>query len=89
MPSSSPSRLTSAAGNCAVRSRSAAAGAGGAGAATDRAAAGSLKPVWHVPPREWSAPEAQGEPFLRRAVQMKTVWLPYGALPAGAGGGAY
>lgn len=63
--------------------------AGGAGATIDLAAAGSLKPVWHVPPRDWSAPEAQGEPFLRRAVQMKTVWLPYGALPAGAGGGAY
>ncbi|MDO5612034.1 MAG: aldehyde dehydrogenase family protein [Paracoccus sp. (in: a-proteobacteria)] len=55
----------------------------------ERAACGNLKPVWPVPALNWTNAHAQGEPFLRRAVQMKTVWLPYGALPAGAGGAAY
>ncbi|MDO5630676.1 MAG: aldehyde dehydrogenase family protein [Paracoccus sp. (in: a-proteobacteria)] len=55
----------------------------------ERAACGNLKPVWPVPALRWSDPDTQGEPFLRRAVQIKTVWLPYGTLPAGAGGAAY
>ncbi|MDO5706771.1 MAG: aldehyde dehydrogenase family protein [Paracoccus sp. (in: a-proteobacteria)] len=58
-------------------------------AAAERAACGNLKPVWPVPALRWTDPAAQGKVFLRSAVQMKTVWLPYGALPAGAGGGAY
>ena len=65
--------------------------AGGAGALADvdRAAAGNLKPVWAVPPRDWTAADAQGEAFLRHAVRTKTIWLPYGALPAGSGSAAY
>ena len=53
------------------------------------ASGGNLKPVWPVPACDWLAPEAQGARFLRQAVQWKTIWLPYGALPAGAGGAAY
>ncbi|MDM7459616.1 MAG: aldehyde dehydrogenase family protein [Paracoccus sp. (in: a-proteobacteria)] len=58
-------------------------------AMVDRAAAGNLKPVWAVPPCDWTRPEAQGEVFLRQATRSKTIWLPYGALPAGSGSAAY
>ncbi|MFN3526126.1 MAG: aldehyde dehydrogenase family protein, partial [Paracoccus sp. (in: a-proteobacteria)] len=58
-------------------------------APVDRAAAGNLKPVWPVSARDWTGPQAQGEAFLHRATRLKTVWLPYGALPAGSGGAAY
>lgn len=53
--------------------------------AVELAAGGNLKPVWPVQGRDWTADAAQGEVFLRHAVQQKTVWLPYGALPAGTG----
>lgn len=55
----------------------------------DRAAAGNLKPVWPVPLRDWTGKDAYGESFLRHATRTKTIWLPYGALPAGSGGAAY
>ncbi|RJK98553.1 aldehyde dehydrogenase family protein [Paracoccus aestuarii] len=58
-------------------------------AVVDRAASGNLKPVWAVPSRDWTGPDAQGEVFLHRAVRSKTIWLPYGALPAGSGSAAY
>ena len=54
-------------------------------AAVDRAAAGNLKPVWAVPARDWTGGHAQGETFLHHATRSKTIWLPYGALPAGSG----
>ncbi|MFV0385243.1 aldehyde dehydrogenase family protein [Paracoccus sp. (in: a-proteobacteria)] len=57
--------------------------------AVERAAGGNLKPVWSPPHRDWTGPQAQGEGFLRHATQTKTIWLPYGALPAGSGGGKY
>ncbi|WP_313136807.1 aldehyde dehydrogenase family protein [Paracoccus jeotgali] len=57
--------------------------------AVEAASAGNLKPVWALPNRDWSAPTAQGRGFLDRAVQWKTIWLPYGALPAGSAGPAY
>ncbi|HPD93293.1 MAG TPA: aldehyde dehydrogenase family protein [Pararhodobacter sp.] len=42
--------------------------------------AGNLKPVWTDPlTRDWSGPQGQSREFLRRAVQVKTVWVPYGA----------
>ena len=42
--------------------------------------AGNLKPVWADPlTRDWSGPQGQSREFLRRAVQVKTVWVPYGA----------
>ncbi len=58
-------------------------------AAVDRAAAGNLKPVWAVPARDWTGVHAQGEAFLHHATRSKTIWLPYGALPAGSGSAAY
>ncbi|KIX16842.1 aldehyde dehydrogenase family protein [Paracoccus sp. 228] len=58
-------------------------------AAVDRAAAGNLKPVWAVPARDWTGVHAQGEAFLHHATRFKTIWLPYGALPAGSGSAAY
>ena len=42
--------------------------------------AGNLKPVWaESRMRDWSGPAGQSRDFLRRAVQVKTVWVPYGA----------
>ncbi|SMO60976.1 aldehyde dehydrogenase family protein [Paracoccus laeviglucosivorans] len=58
-------------------------------AATERAASETLIPVWSPEPRDWAAPDAQGRDFLRRATRAKTIWLPYGALPAGTGSSAY
>ncbi len=48
----------------------------------ETASAGNLKPVWadagHV--RDWLDPaQGQGVEYLRRATQVKTIWLPYGA----------
>ncbi|MDB6181990.1 aldehyde dehydrogenase family protein [Paracoccus fistulariae] len=55
----------------------------------ERSAGGNLKPVWSPENRDWTKSDAQGEIFLRHAVHVKTVWLPYGALPAGSAGAAY
>jgi len=42
--------------------------------------AGNLKPVWtETRIRDWTGPDGQSRDFLRRAVQVKTVWVPYGA----------
>lgn len=49
-------------------------------AMTERESAGNLKPIWsenHA--RDWVGGEGQSRDFLRRAVQVKTVWVPYGA----------
>lgn len=62
---------------------------GGDLAAVERAAGGNLKPVWSPAHRDWTGPQAQGEVFLRHATQVKTIWLPYGALPEGTGSAAY
>ena len=43
-------------------------------AMTERESAANLKPVWQVPD-----PAAQGRAFLEAAVQIKTIWVPYGA----------
>ena len=58
-------------------------------AAVQKASTGNLKPVWALANRDWSKPEGQGRPYLDHAVQWKTVWLPYGALPAGTGSIVY
>ncbi|MCF3972525.1 aldehyde dehydrogenase family protein [Paracoccus salsus] len=58
-------------------------------AAVEHAAGGNLKPVWSPANRDWTKDDAQGAVFLRHATQWKTVWLPYGALPAGSGSAAY
>jgi aldehyde dehydrogenase (NAD+) len=48
-------------------------------AMVETASAGNLKATWvdHGRMRDWGA--AQGADWLRRAVQVKTLWLPYGA----------
>lgn len=49
--------------------------------AVEKAACGNLKPVWanYGRARDWANPaEGQGRDYLRRATQVKTVWLPYG-----------
>lgn len=51
-------------------------------AEVERRAAGNLKATWvnHGRQRDWFDPaQAEGEAFLRRAVQVKNVWIPYGA----------
>src|SRR5690606_24501364 len=41
--------------------------------------AGNLKPVWaESRMRDWTGPAGQSRDFLRRSVQVKTVWVPYG-----------
>ncbi|PRD39992.1 UNVERIFIED_CONTAM: Aldh16a1 [Trichonephila clavipes] len=51
-------------------------------AMVETASAGNLKPVWTDQglTRDWLDPaQGQGRDFLHRAVQVKTIWLPYGA----------
>ena len=49
-------------------------------AAAERASTGNLKPVWaEARSRDWLGPEGQATAFRDQAVQVKTVWLPYGA----------
>ncbi|MGV8989160.1 MAG: aldehyde dehydrogenase family protein [Cypionkella sp.] len=46
------------------------------------ASAGNLKPVWTDEglTRDWRDPaQGQGAEFMRRATQIKTIWIPYGA----------
>jgi aldehyde dehydrogenase (NAD+) len=48
--------------------------------AAEAASAGNLKPVWaESAPRDWLGPQGQAAAFRDHAVQVKTVWLPYGA----------
>ena len=50
-------------------------------AAVEKASCGNLKPVWanYGRVRDWTNPkQGQGRDYLRRATQVKTVWLPYG-----------
>ena len=43
-------------------------------------AASNLKRTWvnHARARDWLGPQGEGRPFLRAAIQVKTVWVPYG-----------
>ena len=63
-------------------------GADGAGV-VEKASTGNLKPVWSFVNRDWAGAQGQGRSFLDHAVQWKTVWLPYGALPEGTGSVVY
>jgi aldehyde dehydrogenase (NAD+) len=46
----------------------------------ERQSAGNLKPVWSDwVERDWTSAAGQSRDFLRRSVQVKTVWVPYGA----------
>jgi aldehyde dehydrogenase (NAD+) len=49
-------------------------------AMVEKASAGNLKPVWANQgiPRRWTESSAQGREFLRRATQVKNIWVPYG-----------
>ncbi|WP_029076942.1 aldehyde dehydrogenase family protein [Kaistia adipata] len=49
-------------------------------AMVEKASSGNLKPVWANQgiPRRWAEPSAQGREFLRRATQVKNIWVPYG-----------
>jgi aldehyde dehydrogenase (NAD+) len=46
----------------------------------EKAAAGNLKSTWvnHGRALAWSESNAQGRGFLRRATQVKNIWVPYG-----------
>jgi aldehyde dehydrogenase (NAD+) len=45
----------------------------------EAASAGNLKVTWaEHGARDWLSPEGQGREFLRRATQVKTIWVPYG-----------
>ena len=57
------------------------AGPASGNAGMERASAGNLKPTWTTvgSERDWFDPTvAQGRLFLRRATQIKTIWIPYG-----------
>lgn len=45
---------------------------------TETASAGNLKPVWSGGARDWNSAGSQGREFLRRATQVKNIWVPYG-----------
>jgi aldehyde dehydrogenase (NAD+) len=49
-------------------------------AMVEKAAAGNLKSTWvnHGRALVWSEADAQGRGFLRRATQVKNIWVPYG-----------
>jgi aldehyde dehydrogenase (NAD+) len=50
-------------------------------ATVERASIGNLKRTWvsYGLPRDWSDPEqGQGEAFLRQAIQVKNIWVPFG-----------
>jgi len=48
-------------------------------AMVEKASGGNLKPTWtQTAARDWSATSAQGREFLRRATQIKNIWVPYG-----------
>jgi aldehyde dehydrogenase (NAD+) len=48
-------------------------------ALVERASAGNLKATWcDSSARDWFVADAQGEPFLRHATQIKNIWVPYG-----------
>ena len=42
------------------------------------ASAGNLKVTWGLPPRDWASAAGQGREYLRRATQVKNIWVPYG-----------
>ena len=46
----------------------------------EREAAGNLKRTWvnYDRARNWMGPEGEGRTFLSQAIEIKTVWVPYG-----------
>jgi len=47
-------------------------------ALVDKASSGNLKPVWNGGSPDWQGGDAQGREYLRRATQVKNIWVPYG-----------
>jgi aldehyde dehydrogenase (NAD+) len=46
--------------------------------AVEGQSAGNLKVTWSVANRDWLGAGGQGREFLRRATQVKNIWVPYG-----------
>ncbi len=47
--------------------------------AVEEASAGNMKRTWVVSPRDWfDTARAEGREFLRRASEVKNIWIPYG-----------
>jgi aldehyde dehydrogenase (NAD+) len=45
----------------------------------EAASAGNMKRTWIVSPRDWFDPaRGEGREFLRRATEVKNIWIPYG-----------
>ena len=46
----------------------------------ERASSGNLKTTWAqaAGSEDWASTQAQGREFLRRATQIKNIWVPYG-----------
>jgi aldehyde dehydrogenase (NAD+) len=45
----------------------------------EEASAGNMKRTWIVSPRDWFDPtRGEGREFLRRATEVKNIWIPYG-----------
>jgi aldehyde dehydrogenase (NAD+) len=45
----------------------------------EAASAGNMKRTWIVPPRDWLDPkQGEGRELLRRATEVKNIWIPYG-----------
>jgi len=54
-------------------------GSAAGAAAIEQAAAGNMKRTWILTPRDWyAARQAEGPEFLRRASEVKNIWIPYG-----------
>jgi aldehyde dehydrogenase (NAD+) len=49
-------------------------------AAVEAGSIGNLKATWvnYGKPVAWSEPASQGRDYLRRATQVKNIWVPYG-----------
>jgi aldehyde dehydrogenase (NAD+) len=48
-------------------------------AAVERASVGNMKQTWtEWEPRDWLGAAGEGPEFLRRATQVKNIWIPYG-----------
>jgi aldehyde dehydrogenase (NAD+) len=47
----------------------------------EKASAGNVKPTWVNDGKQFdwfNADQAQGQEYLRRATQVKNIWIPYG-----------
>jgi aldehyde dehydrogenase (NAD+) len=55
------------------------AGSAAGAKAVEEASASNMKRTWIVPPRDWLDPRhGEGRELLRRATEVKNIWIPYG-----------